>query len=172
MSGSVMPAISVVGIIMTAGDDVADQIEAGITCRASASNALIVAAITSNSEAVGRAASATPRMRHEREHHGERARGLGNPVDASANPEPAERESQDERAEHELEGMGGTAEHQAQHPDPGDLVDERGDARRGRLRPEIERDSALVICAGAAVVSDGAFSSRASTQTNSREQRR
>ena len=38
---------------------------------------------------------------------------------------PAEREAQDEARQHQLEGVGGGTQHQAQHADPDDLVDER-----------------------------------------------
>ena len=42
-------------------------------------------------------------------------------------PERAQREAQDERGEHQLEGVRRAAQHQGEHADPVDLVDERGD---------------------------------------------
>ena len=50
-------------------------------------------------------------------------------VDASAHPQAAEGDSEDERREHELEGVRRAAEHERQHPDPADLVHEGGHAR-------------------------------------------
>ena len=47
-------------------------------------------------------------------------------VDVLANPQSAECKSQNERGQHELEGIGRRTDHQRKHSDPRNLVDERG----------------------------------------------
>ena len=64
---------------------------------------------------------------HENLHQAGEAHRVGEPVDAAADPQAAEREAGDEGREHQLERVERRAEHQRQHPDPDDLVDERGE---------------------------------------------
>jgi hypothetical protein len=66
---------------------------------------------------------------HDPLHHPEGADRIADAVDSGADPERAERETQDEGGQHQLEGMRRTAQHQGQHPDPVDLIDEGGDRR-------------------------------------------
>ena len=55
-------------------------------------------------------------------------------IDAPAHGQPAQRQAEDESGEHQLEGVGRSSEHERQHANPADLVNERGEAgeeRRG-----------------------------------------
>jgi hypothetical protein len=49
---------------------------------------------------------------------------VGELVGLGADPERSHRDTENERRQHELEGVSRTAHHQRQHPDPGDLIDE------------------------------------------------
>ncbi len=69
---------------------------------------------------------------------GERARRIRG-IDAAANGEAAERKAEDEGGEHQLERVRRGAQHERQHPDPDDLVDERGEAGEERHRNEQRR---------------------------------
>src|SRR6185369_16933415 len=57
-------------------------------------------------------------------HLGEVPYGTGNALDAPVYPQAAERQAEKEGAEHQFEGMGGTSQDEAQHPDPADFIDE------------------------------------------------
>ena len=54
--------------------------------------------------------------------------GFAHAIGAAANPERAEREAEDERGEHQLERVRRAPEHEREHADPRDLVDERRDS--------------------------------------------
>ncbi len=66
---------------------------------------------------------------HHPLHDAQRPERLAPAVGAASHPERAQREAEDERREHQLEGMRGAAEHEREHSEPGDLVDERGHGR-------------------------------------------
>ena len=74
--------------------------------------------------------------RHRHLHPAEQALGRRRRVDAAADRQAAEREAEDEGGEHQLEGVRRGAQHQRQHADPHDLVDERGEAGEERDREE------------------------------------
>ena len=61
---------------------------------------------------------------HRELHQTQQAHRVARGVGAAADPQCAECETEDERREHELERMRRAAEHEREHPDPGDLVDE------------------------------------------------
>ena len=60
-------------------------------------------------------------------HDAERAHGIGKAIGARAYPARAEGKPEDECREHQLEGVRRAPEQQRQHPNPRDLVNERGD---------------------------------------------
>ena len=62
---------------------------------------------------------------HDQLHIAGKSNGLVHPIDALLDPQAAERESGNKRAEHEFEGMRGRAQHEAQHTNPGNFVDKR-----------------------------------------------
>ena len=68
-------------------------------------------------------------------------------LDAPPHVQPAECQAEDEGAQHQLERMGRAAQYQAQHPDPADLVHERG--RAGQERRDREPAGERVLARGA-----------------------
>jgi hypothetical protein len=64
---------------------------------------------------------------HDPLHDAERAHRVREAVGARAHPVRSKGQSEDERREHQLERVRRAPEHQRQHPNPRDLVDERGD---------------------------------------------
>ena len=72
------------------------------------------------------------RCAHQHLHPAQKRGGRGDAINAPAHPEPAQRQAQDEGEQHQFEGVGGTAQHQAEHADPADLVHEGRDAGQGR----------------------------------------
>jgi len=73
----------------------------------------------------------------------EPVRRLADRVDPAADPETAAGQPDDEGAQHELEGVCGAAEHETQHADPADLVDER--RRPGEERDEPEQSVVRLV---------------------------
>ena len=72
----------------------------------------------------------------------ERPHRRGEAVDPALDPETTERETEDERAEHELERVRGGAEDQRQHADPGHLVHE-GRGAGDERDPQEEEEGAI-----------------------------
>ncbi len=66
----------------------------------------------------------------------EQAQRCGLALDAVADVEAAGGEAEDESRQHQLEGVGGRAQHQGQHAQPADLVEERGRAGEEGRRQE------------------------------------
>ncbi len=76
----------------------------------------------------------------------EEAHRVAEAVDACADPVPAQGEAEDEARQHQLEGIGGGAEHEAQHADPHDLVDEGREPREARGGEEEADQRAVFGC--------------------------
>jgi hypothetical protein len=77
-------------------------------------------------------------------HPSEQALGARDGINPAAYCQPPEREAEDEDREHQLERVCRGAEHEREHPDPADLVDERGKARQQRDRVEQPRRRLVV----------------------------
>ncbi|TMG71738.1 MAG: hypothetical protein E6H80_12420 [Betaproteobacteria bacterium] len=80
------------------------------------------------------------REAHEDLHQARIADRVGDVVDTAPDPKAAESEPGDECREHQLERVERGAQHEREHPDPDDFVDERGEACDERAREEQSRD--------------------------------
>ena len=108
---------------------------------------------------------------HEHHDAGKVGRRIPDALDLSPHIESTQREAQDERAQHELERVGRAAEDQAQHPDPAELVHERGGAGEagGECEPAGPRVMARAHHRRDRVRAPGSGSPRSSAQIKSDE---
>jgi hypothetical protein len=82
---------------------------------------------------------------HRDLHPAEQALGAGDAIHAPAHGVAAERKPEDEGGEHQLERVRGGAQHEREHADPGDLVDERGEPGEQRHREQQRAGARLPI---------------------------
>ena len=104
------------------GDALAQQIEFGVASQSFGQHRQqrlhrIKAQVVERQRSQGRCA-------HQHLHPAQKCGGRGDAINAPAHPQPTQRQAQDEGEQHQFEGVGGTAQHQAEHADPADLVHE------------------------------------------------